>query len=252
MLFQNVLLEMAGRESKLSLHICLPPINTLGREVLTKNLPPGVPGTGTSWSWRPRESGHLLTATCFRKCHREMWDPAVSQFARTWKLWVSQLSEGVGREGPMVFHTLLGRILATREGRLCIASQARPWQSPFWSELAKVLHCLGRKLLPWVHGMGRHATSSSTNSFLKMLVNPPSSSTQPLETQHWTEIPTTDRFLWLKLHAAFFFVQLGNPRKGNSKPWQTPGETLNIGNWAICLRKYPRELSCPSVMIVVI
>lgn len=41
MLFQNVLLEMAGRESKLSLHICLPPINTLGREVLTKNLPPG-------------------------------------------------------------------------------------------------------------------------------------------------------------------------------------------------------------------
>lgn len=92
------------RKAELSQHICPRPIKMLSVEAPARDLS-RAPTTGTSSSLRPRESCHLLTGTCFRKCHGEMWDPAVFQFAHIWKLLVTQLWEGVGR-GPMISHTL--------------------------------------------------------------------------------------------------------------------------------------------------
>lgn len=71
----------------------------------TKVSSQGLPVTGTSLSLRPRDSCHLLTGICFGKCHREMWDAAISQFVHTSELLVATALGGRG-QGATGFHTL--------------------------------------------------------------------------------------------------------------------------------------------------
>lgn len=85
-------------------YISLPPIKMLSVEAPCQRPLQGSNDRDVFIS-ETRVSCHLLTGTCFRKGHREMWTPAVFQFAHIWKLLVTQLWKGVGR-GPMVFHTL--------------------------------------------------------------------------------------------------------------------------------------------------
>lgn len=77
----------------------------MSAKALPKDLLPRAPRNRYIFITETRGTTHLLTGICFSKCHGEMWDPAVSQFAHTWRLLVLQLWDSVGR-GPMFLHTL--------------------------------------------------------------------------------------------------------------------------------------------------
>lgn len=164
-LFHNILTETGAGKSKLSQHICLPPIKMWNVEALTNDLLSRAPSNRYIFIIETKGVMPLINRHLFQQMSQGDVGSSHLPICTHLKA-VGVTALGARGQGAYGFsHITLERILTAQEGRLWDASQAKHWQIPFWSEPAKFLCCLGWKRLSWVNVMGRHVASSFTNCF---------------------------------------------------------------------------------------